>query len=355
MRTSVIPGAALCGLLVLLDGADKRTWAETASQAPAQQSSTNSTESGEKSPKESVTVTYTGKELTVQAEKVDMVQLLKRVAAAAGLPIEIGEGVSGTVSVSFTKLPLEQGISRILEAYGDKNLVVQYAKRESAGTDMLQIEKISILRSGTARSLGITATERRAALEAREKEYRDFFDKMDRQKNKIARAIKEYQDPGTSGWQRGRIQHFLRGTSIDTPEDKQVLKAALLQIGLNQPLAADVQMALMHAIQDNPQESDKDYIFNLLEKGDYRIGWLYQAMLFAWDTRYVPHLMKQARSGSDISIETLGRMEVKEALPLLEDIIQKRIPVNDYAWREACSSWFRITGTYYPRERLPKR
>jgi len=323
-------------------------WAETGTQPAGQSRPPSASESGPlsnaKEPDSRLEVTYKERMLSVTAEKAEITVLLKKVAEAAGLPIEIGAGVTGTVSVTFIGLSIEEGISKILSAYGEKNLSVEYARKPGAPKDAFVIEKIQILRGSNAAVTQLSAEERRAAREKREKEYREFFDMMDRDRNKIARAIKEYQDPDTSERKRIKLRSFLRGTSIDKLEDKKLIKGALLDPKVTGALISDLQMALMHAIQDHPEESDKDFILELLQRDDNRVGWLYYAMVNAWDPRYIPYLMQGARQGSSSDIEILGAMQVKEALPLLEDIILKKIETNGPARNQARMSWRQMTG-----------
>jgi len=333
-------------------------WAETGTKPAGQSVAATSPGSGPlnvaKGFEGTLNVTYYEKKLSVKAEKSDITVLLKKVAEAAGIPIEMGAGVTGTVSVAFTGLSLEEGISRILSAYGEKNLSVEYAKKPGALKDAFVIEKIQILRGTNAGVTQMSVEERAAAREKREREYREFFDMMDKDRNKIARAIKEYQDPDTSERKRIKLKSFLRGTSIDSPEDKKLIKGSLLDSRLKGEIISDLQMALMHAMQDHPEESDKDFILELLQRNDNRVGWLYYAMLKVWDPRYVPYLMQKAREGSPSSVEILGRMRIKEALPLLEDIILERISVPGPAWNKAMDSWSQITGADYPLNKEQK-
>ncbi len=85
-----------------------------------------------------------------------------------------------------------------------------------------------------------------------EREYREFADAMNKAGNKIARALKQYQDPGTSKSKRVDLQLYLERTAVTDPNDKKVLKGALLDPQYGQDIVASIQMALLHAIQRNP-------------------------------------------------------------------------------------------------------
>lgn len=98
---------------------------------------------------------YEAGKLSLKADKVDLVALLKKISLAVGVPIEVGPGVSTTVTVEFVGLNLEEGINRILAAAGEKNLVTEYTKKtgqkkdesikDSLGSSEILITKIRIL------------------------------------------------------------------------------------------------------------------------------------------------------------------------------------------------------------------
>jgi hypothetical protein len=171
-----------------------------------------------------------------------------------------------------------------------------------------------------------TEAEVRAAMAQREREYRELFARLDKERNKIARALKEYFDPGTSEKEKVKLRTYLRQTAVKDPEDKKLLKGASLDPQYAE-LVGDLQLALLHAIQDRPEESDKDYILDLIRR-DIPPGWLLYAMLNVWDDRYVPYLIASAEIGSWSSIEILGSAKtsghdkVMTAIPTLERLLK---------------------------------
>jgi hypothetical protein len=196
-------------------------------------------------------------------------------------------------------------------------------------------------------------SETDVAILKREQEYRTFFEAMDKKHNKIARALKEYADPKTSDAKKIKLQTYLRQTSVDRPEERKLLKGALNDFRIQGEIISDIQMALMHAIQDHPEDSDKEYILELLEKKEGNIGWLYYTMLKIWDARYVPYLMDLAKNGRPSAIEILGRAKVKEAVPLLENLLNDHQSENVRA--EAIMALRQITGNEYKWQESPRR
>jgi hypothetical protein len=187
-------------------------------------------------------------------------------------------------------------------------------------------------------------SETDAAILKREQEYRVLFDSMDKKHNKIARALKEYADPKTSDAKKIKLQTYLRQTSVDRPEDKMLLRGASLDPQYAS-LLPDIHMALLHAIQVHPEESDKEFLLDLLRK-KIAPGWLMYTMLKVWDERYVPFLLEYAKEGDDVSVEILGRMKVAAAVPVLEQVLKDE-GISWSAKGTALDSLFLITGKQY--------
>jgi len=290
---------------------------------------------------------YEAGNLSLKADKADLATLLKKISLASGVPIEVGQGVSATVTIEFVGLNLEDGVNRILAAAGEKNLSTEYTKQPGQKKDQYRIDKIVIMRKGSA----ATPAGAPLGIVNRDHEYREFFEKMDKEGNKIARALKEYSDPKTSNQEKIKLRTYLRQTTIDDPADKRLLKGALKDPQVRGEIVSDIQMALLHTIQDHPEDSDKEYVIELLEKRENNIGWLYYSMLDIWDARYVPYLMESAKDGKPSAIEILGRAHVKEAVPLLEDLLKNH--KNENVRAEAIMALRQITGKEYKWEEVP--
>jgi hypothetical protein len=190
--------------------------------------------------------------------------------------------------------------------------------------------------------------ERRAA--ERDRAYREFFEEMDRKKNKIARAINEYIDPTTSESRRDRIRTYIRQASTSNAEDKETLKAAVFDPRFEM-LLGDIELALLHAIQDRPEPKDKDFLVDMLDR-NIMPGWLVYAMVKPeiWDERYVPWLLKMSSEPprSSETIEILGRMQVKKAVPVLEEALKDP---EESVRRKAAIALRNITGKLYDYKR----
>lgn len=92
----------------------------------------------------SMEVKYEAGKLSVKADKADLGSLLKTISGLAGIGIETAEGVTGSVSLSFLELPLEEGINRILEAAAARSFAATFRK-VAAGTDgAYRMEKVIV-------------------------------------------------------------------------------------------------------------------------------------------------------------------------------------------------------------------
>jgi hypothetical protein len=207
---------------------------------------------------------------------------------------------------------------------------------------------VSGMTSTSSTKNGLKELERRVA--ERDRAYREFFEEMDRKRNKIARAIKEFVDPKTSESRRDRIRTYIRQASISNPEDKETLKAAVFDPRFEM-LLGDIELALLHAIQERPEPKDKDFLVDMLNR-NIMPGWLVYAMVKPeiWDERFVPWLLKMSSEPprSYETIEILGRMKVKQAVPVLEEALKDpQKPVR----RNAAIALERITGTLYDYKR----
>lgn len=284
--------------------------------------------------------------ITVQAQGSSLLSILRDISLLTGVPIVLDPAIKTTVTVTFQDFPLEKALERVLGTAGERNLAMEFIRKPGAGKDDLTIEKITVVRGAPQQQR--TIEEIAAGIALREKEYRDYFAKMDREGNKIARALKKRLDPRTSDEESLKLKTFLRQTSVDDPEDKKVLKAALMDSRFEGGIVSDIQMALLHAMQSHPEESDKDYIVKLLERRDNRVGWLYYAMLKVWDERYVPYLMESLiKEEGLVNIEILGRMGVKKAIPFLEVALKSKKPeIRSSAY----DALFHLTGKKYEIE-----
>jgi hypothetical protein len=308
-------------------------------QAPAENGRLGSTASNLDG--SAIAVKYSKGLMSVSVKDADIGQLFKVIGEKTGIQVNLDPAIGGKVSAEFNDLSLEAGLQRILAAIGEKNLAVEYLRTSGEKTDSFKAERISILRNAAIKEP--SEAEILAAVKKRDLEYRELFEKMDKEKNKIVRALKEYVDPKTDADKKNKLRTYLRQTSIHEPEDKKLLMSASLDPQYSD-LRSELDMALMHAIQDHPEESDKEYILSRWREKRPQ-GWLLYAMLKVWDPRYVPYLLRAvSRSGDIYCIEILGRAKVKEAVPDLELALRHK---NADTRREAYYALLSITGKKY--------
>lgn len=120
---------------------DKPLKGEASSQAPALVSAP----AGGDSPTsgQAIEVKFEAGKLSVKADKADLTALLKKVSEAAGIAVEVGAGVIGTVSLTFSDLGLEEGIKRILETADAENYLAAFdrdvVERDGGGFTLRKI------------------------------------------------------------------------------------------------------------------------------------------------------------------------------------------------------------------------
>ena len=98
-------------------------------------------------------VSYLSGKLSVTAEKAELPILLKKVSEIAGIEVQMGSDIAGTVSVSFSDLPLEDAINRILEAADSKNYLATFDKEGGAGAGDYSLRRIVVGRRGSGGQL----------------------------------------------------------------------------------------------------------------------------------------------------------------------------------------------------------
>jgi subtilisin family serine protease len=92
-------------------------------------------------------VRFADGKLTVKAREADLGVLLRKIAEAAGIAIEIGPGVEGSVTAAFSDEPLEKAIERVLEAAGAKNFAALFDMEQATA----KMQKVVVLRNGEKR------------------------------------------------------------------------------------------------------------------------------------------------------------------------------------------------------------
>jgi hypothetical protein len=315
----------LAGVFVVLVGL-------TPIGARAGASAAGSTEAGAGSPAPAATVLKVGFDrvtalLGVQATGADLGGLLRAVAEQSGIPIEVGDGVSGSVTIAFDNLPLEVGIARIVEAAGVKNLAAEYTRKAGAGAPSFQVEKITVLRRGEAAAASPTSAV-------------GVHRRTGRSEGDFGALLREYRNPVTRPERRKALRERIRRASVNTPQEKAELKQALLAAKGGEEIAEDLEPVLLRAMRTYPEASDQEYVLELLRR-EARPGRLLVSMLEDGDQRYLSHLTQAAEGGSVYAIRVIGMARLKRAAPVLEKIVaspQKGTP----AWKAAMESLRRL-------------
>jgi len=137
------PLLSICLLGSEVYSQDKPQKTEALSRAP---DSVAPTESVLSVGSQAIEVKYETGKLSVKAEKADLAVLLKNVSETTGIAIEVRVGVSGTVSLSFSGLKLEEGIKRILETADAENYLAAFDKDNSGDVGSYSLRKIVVSR-----------------------------------------------------------------------------------------------------------------------------------------------------------------------------------------------------------------
>jgi len=108
---------------------------------------------------------------------------------------------------------------------------------------------------------------------------------------------------------------------------------------------------MVHAVINNPEESDKDFVIQWAKKEKSLAIWDAPSIMDkVWDKRFVPVLLDMLKNQADWMprkdvAELLGRRQVKESLPYLEKCILKD---KESTVRGSCRySYYQITGKVF--------
>ncbi len=85
--------------------------------------------------------------LSIKSENADLIALLKKISEISGVAIDVGEGVSGNITIFFTDLPFEEGINKILNIADSKNYAAIFEK--AVQPNEYRITKIAVVRNAT--------------------------------------------------------------------------------------------------------------------------------------------------------------------------------------------------------------
>ncbi len=241
--------------------------------------------------------------LGVNVTDADLGELLGKIAEKSSLTIDLGAGITKKVTVSFAGLPLEAGINAIVGAAGESNLIAEYTKRPGDGAGSYRLEKIVLLRKGQGIGAagnaggGVSARQERGAL---------------------GELLRAYRDPKTTRDEKLKLRQSI-SRSARNPEEKALLKRAVLDPRNRGEIAEDLQMSLIQSMQEHPEGSDKAYVLELLRR-ESSPGPLVRAMVGSGDPTYVNYLMSAAQGQDLHTIELIGNLRITRAVPVLEQM-----------------------------------
>lgn len=280
-------------------------------------------------PKEGIDldVQYENGKLLVFARGKTVKEVFAEIAKVAKIEIIVDEETGKEkTSLMFKDKSLKEGIESILNLIGLRNLAISYKEvtnedKKTQDTAAYEIAKVEIRKRTREEMKKVEAEEektRQEEYQKKEKWYKNLFKDMGK-KGKLEGMLKDYAE----GKEVDGINTYLRQATIK-PEEKPLLKKALWEPKYEE-LRGAIAMGLIHAIGDNPEESDKEFLLELLNKR--KIDFLMYSMKFIWDDRFIPGLTDIVRDTTRAEItrstaaEILGVRKVKEAVPALEEAL----------------------------------
>lgn len=150
-------------------------------------------------------------------------------------------------------------------------------------------------------------------------------------KSALREVAEKLQNPNLSKEEKTKILNKGRiwGLGGRTSEEKALIKDILLNHP-NKDLRAEAGTAMVHAMMNNPEEGDKDFLIRWARTEKSMAVWdAPYAMDKYWTGEYVPVLLEMLSTPATWMpkkniAEIVGRRKIKEALPVLEKCI-----VND--------------------------
>lgn len=150
-------------------------------------------------------------------------------------------------------------------------------------------------------------------------------------KSVLKEVAQKMQDPTVSEEEKRKILWKAKPALFNgkDPAEKRLIKDILL----NHPsreLKIEVGVAMVHAVINNYEESDKDFVVQWAKKEKSLAVWdAPHVMDKIWDKRFVPVLLEMMQSKEDWMpkgniAEILGRHKVKEAVPYLEEALEDK-------------------------------
>ena len=168
-------------------------------------------------------------------------------------------------------------------------------------------------------------------------------------KSVLKEAAQKMQDPNVPEVEKNKILGKAKISLLSgkDPEEKRLIKDVILNHP-DQRLRGEASIAVVHAVANNPEESDKDFVFKWVKKEKSLAVWdAPYVMNIIWDVRFIPLLLDMLQDQSEWMprknvAELFGRRQIKESLPFLESCVEND---KDGSVRAVCrGSYYRITG-----------
>ncbi|OGR45376.1 MAG: hypothetical protein A2X35_03795 [Elusimicrobia bacterium GWA2_61_42] len=168
-------------------------------------------------------------------------------------------------------------------------------------------------------------------------------------KSVLREVAEKMQDPNVPKEEKNQILAKAKPSLLSgmDPAEKKLIKDILLYHP-NRDLKGEVGGAMVHAVINNPEESDKDFVVEWVKKEKSLAVWnAPYVMDRVWDVRFIPILLEMLKNPADWMpkgnvAQLLARRQVKEALPSLAECIEKDKEENVRA--ECRDSYYKITG-----------
>lgn len=286
---------------------------------------------GRFSPDVELAIEYKDGKLNLFTRSKTVGEIFKEIEKKAKIEITVDEGTAQKkASIFILDKTLKEGIEAVLNSIGQRDLAISYKEvAKSPGhqvTSQYGINKVEIRKRSKAEMEKIEETEQKEADEwarQRDKEYRELFERMAKEKNKVAKALSDFANPKATQKQKTQVMTYLRQATIES-KDKPLLKMALADSKYAK-LQEAIEMGYIHAVGDKPEESDKEFLLGLF-KARKNLFLMY-ALKFTWDERFIAVLTDVVRDknvapiGRSLAAEILGFRNVKEAVPVLEEAL----------------------------------
>jgi hypothetical protein len=299
-------------------------WA-MAQESPAKASSTVQVVANV--PDTKVEVAWTDGKLSADLKNADLNDVLAKIGRAIKAQVDVGEGIPGVVSLSFSGLPLEDALARLIQGEG-AGIVLCY---DQGGTVTL----IRVSKRAGASHERVTKVRK----------VRSYFSPQDQAASLSMDRIKELMGILRDSHRKGQwVIAAKQIINIKNPEAKPYLKELMTH---EDDFVRDEALWEYAMLVD---AEDADFILDLAEDKSWRrrAAAAEIAMRLVDDPRQIPVLMKMVQDKTfavqDAAIKTLGAKKTQAAIPVLEELLRTG---NADTRASAAAALYRMTKVKY--------